>query len=499
MTSAPLGPLRLGWRNHKLALWYLGLLYRRPRWFTERLKAGSRTQQLKNSLILCLHALPCMIVLSVLGRMAVTGSLPNLSWAMDIAFGFAVGIAGGIAFGIVGGIAAGVAPGIAFGIVGGIAAGIAFGVAPGIGGGIAVGIVGGIAFGVAPGFAVGIVGGIAFGIVGGIAGGIRFGIVGGIAFGVACGIACGIAGRIAGGIAFGIACGIACGISVWRLYYQPLYFWVAWPTPRPSLYRFHPVAWDDLCSFPFLGLDKLLVAYAGWDAEAARKEIQRLITRYPSQRTAALRAQVVLIARESGRVTDLTQLDAVLARLPEGEKRFLREAQQIRAWVGEITRIQTRLNTADRAIFRQPYAQSLVTEIENFEARIGGFDFFLAKEFRAAAENWKQMALRLRKEAEAVTAKEPVHQVFRAGDPIDRSKEAFVPRDAVVGALEQQIMLSTGCPGIILYGRRRVGKSTVLRNLDGFLPPSVIPIVVSMQHPEMLTSSRALFDIWFDG
>jgi len=63
-----------------------------------------------------------------------------------------------------------------------------------------------------------------------------------------------------------------------------------------------------------------------------------------------------------------------------------------------------------------------------------------------------------------------------------------VPRDAVVGALEQQIMLSTGCPGIILYGRRRVGKSTVLRNLDGFLPPSVIPVAVSMQHPEMLAS-----------
>jgi hypothetical protein len=184
----------------------------------------------------------------------------------------------------------------------------------------------------------------------------------------------------------------------------------------------------------------------------------------------------------------LTQLDAILAKLPEGEKRFLQQAQQIRDWAGDIASIQARLNTIDRAIFRQPYAQLLVTEIENFQSRLGGFDFDIAREFRAASENWKQIALRQWKEAEAVTARQPVHQVFRAGDPIDRSREAFVPRDAVVGALEQQIMLSTGCPGIILYGRRRVGKSTVLRNLDGFLPPSVIPIVVSMQNPEMFTS-----------
>jgi hypothetical protein len=30
----------------------------------------------------------------------------------------------------------------------------------------------------------------------------------------------------------------------------------------------------------------------------------------------------------------------------------------------------------------------------------------------------------------------PVLQVFRAGDPVDREKEAFVPRDSVVGDLQ---------------------------------------------------------------
>ncbi len=443
MNSAPPGPNRLGWRNHKLALRHVGLLYRCPRNFVDAFKEDSRNQALENGLFLYLHILPYLIIVSVLGRMAVTRSLPNSSWA----YGIEVGITGGIASGI--------------------ALGIAFGIALGIAGRIADGI------------EVGIAEAIAFAIV--------FGIVGGIAFGIAFGIEVGTAEAIA----LGIAEGIAFVISWMRLYYEPLYFWMAWPIPLPRLYRFHPVAWDDLCLVPFPGLDRLLIAYASRDLEAAQMEIERLITSYPSQRAAALRARVVLIARESAQVAELTQLDAILAKLPEGTKRFLLEARQIRDWVGKIANIQARLNTTDRAVFRQPYAQSLVTEIENFQTRIGGFDFLLAKEFKAAAENWKQIALWQQKAAEA-TAKEPAHQVFRAGDPIDRSKEAFVPRDAVVGALEQQIMLSTGCPGIILYGRRRVGKSTVLRNLDGFLPPSVIPIPISMQHPEMLTSLASL-------
>ena len=66
-----------------------------------------------------------------------------------------------------------------------------------------------------------------------------------------------------------------------------------------------------------------------------------------------------------------------------------------------------------------------------------------------------------------------------------------MPRNGVTGELEQQIMLSAGCPGIILYGRRRVGKSTVLRNLDGFLPTTVRVAYLSAQSPDLFTSPTA--------
>jgi hypothetical protein len=63
-----------------------------------------------------------------------------------------------------------------------------------------------------------------------------------------------------------------------------------------------------------------------------------------------------------------------------------------------------------------------------------------------------------------------------------------VPRYGVVGDLEKQIMLATGCPGLVLYGRRRMGKSTILVNLNGFLPDTVVPVFISMQDPQAFTS-----------
>ena len=328
-----------------------------------------------------------------------------------------------------------------------------------------------------------------------IAGGIAFGIAGGISFAISRGIAGGIAVGIAGGIAGGIAFGIAFGITSLRVFYHPLHLLFIWPAALGSHYRLHPVAWDDMCSVPFPGLHRLLLAYAEESPPAADREIERLISGYPSQRLEALRARAALIARRAGRQTDLAQLDDVAARLPEGEKGFLAETRRVREMIAEICRLQTRLKTIDRPILREPVAHLLRTEIENFQHRMAGFHEPLASEFRAAADEWLNIADRQLDQARAVLGKEPTPQVFRAGDPVDHNQEAFVTRDRVVGELEKQVMLATGCPGLLLYGRRRMGKSTVLGNLLGFLPREVRVVTVSMQNPAAFQSPESLLQL----
>src|SRR5262245_54632730 len=119
-----------------------------------------------------------------------------------------------------------------------------------------------------------------------------------------------------------------------------------------------------------------------------------------------------------------------------------------------------------------------------FRDRIGGMREPIVTEFRAAAIDWLSVAERQLRDARTVVTKTATPQVFRAGDPVDRRQEAFVPRYGVIRELEGQLTLATGCPGLVLYGRRRTGKSTTLRNLEGFLPTTVHVETVSMQNPE---------------
>jgi hypothetical protein len=473
MNHLPLASIRLGWSNHFSALRWLGLLYRRPQQFQAALSTCSVREQLVTGFWLLVHSAPYVLLMPAAGR-----------WLVESLRGLAIHLDS-----LVGGIAIEIAGWIVGWIIRGIVGGIAFGIGFGIAGGMAIGIVIGIGFLMAIGMAIGTGFGMAIGIAGGIVSGISFRI-GGMAIGIAVAIAIAIAGRID----FGVAFGIGFAVSSTRIYYHLVHPLFIWPRLHGRWYSHHPVAWDDLCSVPFPGLDRLLVDYAEKAPESSVAEIERLISNYPSQRVMALRARVRLLARQAGKTADLVILDEIVAALPEGKKGFLAQTNQLRAAVREIVSYQIRLNTIDRPVLRELFARLLCMEIKNFRHRIGGFYEPLASEFRTAADQWLKIGEKQLQEAQAVAKKDPIPQVFRAGDPVDREKEAFVPRDSIVGNLERQVLLSTGCPGVVLYGRRRVGKSTVLRNLSGFLPSTVKTVNVSMQNPEAFTSLNLLVD-----
>lgn len=231
---------------------------------------------------------------------------------------------------------------------------------------------------------------------------------------------------------------------------------------------------------------KLLGDTEGEDAEPARDN--RTLSKGDKEANARIRQLARLAARES----DLGRLDAHVARLPEGTTDVLRDVPKLRAMVEEIAQLQNRLSGAQRPMFQEPIAAQLAMKIENFWHRVGGLKEPLASEYRDAAEQWQEIADRQLEDIRARAAHTSTAQVFRAGDPVDRSNEAFVPRMSAIELLERQIMLARGCPGLLIYGRRRMGKSTLLLNLSGFLPTSVRIAIVSMQNPHAFSSQESL-------
>ena len=158
----------------------------------------------------------------------------------------------------------------------------------------------------------------------------------------------------------------------------------------------------------------------------------------------------------------------------------------------EVAQRQRRLATVDVPAFRESLAAELVTAIETFKSKVAGLRYPLGEEFRRAADAWLVVARRQQEEARRVLETAPAAQVFRAGDPVDKEREAFVPRLALIAELQGQITLATGCPGLLLYGRRRMGKSTLIRNAEPFLPATVRVARLSMQDPGAFGSLEGL-------
>jgi hypothetical protein len=58
-----------------------------------------------------------------------------------------------------------------------------------------------------------------------------------------------------------------------------------------------------------------------------------------------------------------------------------------------------------------------------------------------------------------------------------------LPRQEVIADLAAHVVASTGCPGLLLYARRRMGKSSCLRNLTDFLPSRIGVVHLNLQDP----------------
>lgn len=201
------------------------------------------------------------------------------------------------------------------------------------------------------------------------------------------------------------------------------------------------------------------------------------------------------ITKEAENIEKITQLEDIIGRLPEGTVGYLKETTRIREMINEIVQIQLKIDIITQPILREPFAQMLVKEIENFRYRIEGFSTPLSSTLKYAATNWLKLAKIQLDNVRCITTQKHAPQVFRAGDPIDVDQEAFVYRYNIIDEIEKQITLKNGCPGIILYSRRRMGKSTILRTLSRFLSKNIYILPISMQNPLAFSSLKSFLKL----
>lgn len=303
-------------------------------------------------------------------------------------------------------------------------------------------------------------------------------------------------------LSFGLA-GILLGLTLawWRsiLLYPFLLAWnrllyrldaqrLAQNKKRPLL-RWHSAFWDEFQRLPLLNLDThLLLAMQKNLAEGRTAMAYLSSTR---QRWAAQAAQIELDARQLERCETAVAIAEVHPGLAAGD---------LVGPASALLRSFSRVSTDVDAALQQESAYNQRLALNAVEDRLDGLLRELtrsnepyAARFRPIAASWRHIVgekgAQLAEEAEL---RQEIDSPYIIGVPLTEKQAIFMGRQDVSSRIEQ-LLLDKRQPPLLLYGQRRVGKTSLLNNLGRLLPSTIVPLFVDLQGPASRARDEAGF------
>jgi hypothetical protein len=106
-----------------------------------------------------------------------------------------------------------------------------------------------------------------------------------------------------------------------------------------------------------------------------------------------------------------------------------------------------------------------------------------ALRFQPIAAQWRRIIAGHSEElAKTVESRQEIDNPYVIGVPLTEQQEIFVGRTDISGRIEQLLLEQQRSP-LLLYGQRRMGKTSLLNNLGRLLPSTIIPLFVDLQGP----------------
>jgi hypothetical protein len=101
------------------------------------------------------------------------------------------------------------------------------------------------------------------------------------------------------------------------------------------------------------------------------------------------------------------------------------------------------------------------------------------------AEKWAKISTSIAGTVGTVTITQPIPNPYIIGDPVIGKR--FVGREDILREL-QSMWSGDNLSSVVLYGHRRMGKTSILRNLEAYLPPAISVIYINLQRLATVTS-----------
>jgi AAA+ ATPase superfamily predicted ATPase len=248
---------------------------------------------------------------------------------------------------------------------------------------------------------------------------------------------------------------------------------------KPSLLRWNSAFWDEWQQRPLRGLDKHLVLVMERNPDEGNAAIKYLSTR--SQRSAAQAALLEMDTRRIERCADLGAIRHLHSDLATGElelenlvgaliRSFSHISENVDAALNQVTTYNQRLTLKSVANRLDELSRQLTISNDEYAIRL-----------QPVPIRWSQIiTTHVDTLAKTAELRQEIDSPYITGNPLTEQQEIFVGRNDISTRIEQ-LLLDQRRPPLLLYGQRRMGKTSLLNNLGRLLPNSIIPMFVDLQ------------------
>lgn len=244
-----------------------------------------------------------------------------------------------------------------------------------------------------------------------------------------------------------------------------------------SYLRWHAAFWEEYQRFAYFGLiDHLLLIFKHNPANG--QAALDFLSAGP-HRQAAQVAQIELDARTLEQCNDVSAISQIHRQLAAGE---------LAGPASALLRSFSRLSQDVESALRQESAYNQRLALSAVEERLDGLLRELtrssepyAERFRPVTTQWRKIVSEhLRALAATVEARQEIDSPYIIGVPLTEHQEIFTGRTDITARIEQ-LLQDQRRPPLLLYGQRRMGKTSLLNNLGRLLPTTIVPLFVDLQ------------------
>ena len=251
-----------------------------------------------------------------------------------------------------------------------------------------------------------------------------------------------------------------------------------------------PICWNEVIYFPLPGASKLLVLATRQNHEMGFQQILFVTTERPLQQKVAIKAfkQVVIGDLDSNNIQELASLPDRMAwitktgvqSLPEGLSNIWPLFERIGYHTRQLLSVSSTYRKADML-------KQAMDEVNVLQKTLFVYENNFYSQILIVVNQWHDI---LESEHERIhnltVERRETLNPFVFGNPVDeRNSSLFVGRLDVIRQIEESILGSQYSPTLLLYGPRRMGKTSILKQLPRLLGADFVPAMLDCQHPKV--------------